>query len=308
MSPRWLEIRITVPPQAIDLVGQVLSDLGSVGVIVANQDLDTFVPPAPEDLEPAQFVRSFFPWPDDQARLEANILAELKSLQPLLPALAEAEISLECRELAAEDWATDWQQHFPPLQVTDRLVIAPSWAKWPEPAGVTVLRLDPGQAFGTGTHATTRLCLAVLADLFERQPRPVSVLDVGTGSGILAMSAAALGAQRVVACDIDPQACTIARDNATRNGLGAEIDISTAPLEDIPGRFDLILANILASENLRLARGFVEHLLPEGRLVLSGILDEQAGEVRQGLAAWPLHLIETRRQDEWVCMVYRRDD
>jgi len=169
-----------------------------------------------------------------------------------------------------------------------------------------VLTLDPGQAFGTGTHATTSLCLDALAGQFETGKPPKRILDVGTGSGILAMAGAALGAVEVVATDIDRDACRIARDNLSQNRLDHLVTVTDAALEEITGNYDLVMANILAAENLRLANQLVAHLTPGvGRLVLSGILIEQEQSVVEGFAGFPLTLLAINHRDEWTCIVYQ---
>ena len=207
-----------------------------------------------------------------------------------------------------QDWANDWKQHFPAFKVGGKLVICPSWESWQTEAGEIVLTLDPGQAFGTGTHATTSLCLDAIAAHFESDDSPHDVLDVGTGSGILAMASAALGADKVLATDIDTAACEVAKSNISDNDLDEHITITEAPIENIPGQFDLVLANILAGENIRLAAELVAHLNPTGRLVLSGILIEQEQQVQDVFAEYPLTFVSATHRDEWTCVVYKRHE
>ena len=204
------------------------------------------------------------------------------------------------------DWASDWQQHFPAFRVGRRLVIHPSWIDCPSTGDEVALTLDPGQAFGTGTHATTSLCLDALAEHFASEQPPQKILDVGTGSGILAMAGAALGARQVIATDIDNDACQIARNNISDNRLEHIVAVTDAALGEIAGTYDLVLANILAAENLRLADQLVAHLTPGiGRLVLSGILIEQEPSVVKGFARFPLTLLATNHRDDWTCIVYQ---
>ncbi|MDT8440683.1 MAG: 50S ribosomal protein L11 methyltransferase [Desulfuromonadales bacterium] len=301
---RWLEIRLPVPETAADLVGQLLTDFGSVGLIAGDQPLDTFTVPDPDSFRNDPVLRAFFPWPDSLETFRTALFDHLAAFAPLLPDLKPDDI--ECVAVADADWANSWKQHFTPFLVGDRLVIRPSWVEWLATPGQVVLTLDPGQAFGTGSHATTSLCLEKIADLFASGPAPRSVLDVGTGSGILAMAAAALGATRVVGNDIDSEACRVALENIRQNGLHKCIRITPQPLEQIEGRFDLVLANILAGENIRLAPLFIEHLQPGGVLLLSGILVEQEAQVVAAYAAQPVELLEIRQRDEWLCLVYRR--
>ena len=187
-------------------------------------------------------------------------------------------------------------------------MIHPSWVDWPATGNEVVLTLDPGQAFGTGTHATTGLCLEALSEHFESDCPPQRILDVGTGSGILAMAGAALGAKEVVACDIDSDACQVAIANIQQNQLTRQISITDNPLDKIPGRYNLVLANILAAENIRLASQLVDRLAPQGRLVLSGILIEQEQQVIDGFADFSLTLISINHRDEWTCIVYQHHE
>jgi ribosomal protein L11 methyltransferase len=299
MQKEWLEIRLTLPATAVDLVGQALMELGCTGITVAERALDTFVPPDPDEGEAQPTIRAYFPAGDPE-RLRGEVQA---ALAPLVPELAAA--LPECRRLADEDWAHGWQQHFPPLRVGSRLLIRPSWSDEPTGDAAVVLTLDPGRAFGTGTHATTALCLEVIARLADGKRPPRRVLDVGAGSGILAMAAAALGAREVVACEIDADACQVAAENIAANGLQKTVTVTTSPIEVLTGRFDLVLANILAGENIRLAPYFLARLAPKGHLALSGILTDQEQAVTDAYSRLPLTLLAIDRRDEWSCLLYR---
>jgi ribosomal protein L11 methyltransferase len=303
MNDAWLEIRLTLPATALEAVGQALLELGCTGITVAERALDTFEPPDPDEGDPLPTIRAYFP-PGDLDPLLRQVRAALQPLAAATPGLELA--SLDGRLLPAEDWAHDWQQHFPPLRVGTRLLIRPSWSDEPAAAADVILTLDPGRAFGTGTHATTSLCLEVIARLADSAEPPRRVLDVGAGSGILAMAAAALGAPAVVACEIDLEACQVARENVVANNLQQAITVTSTPLETLPGQYDLVLANILAGENIRLAPHFLAHLAPGGHLALSGILNEQEAAVTTAFGQLPLTLVTIDRRDEWSCLLYRR--
>lgn len=196
-----------------------------------------------------------------------------------------------------KDWEREWMQHYQPIQCGERLWICPSWLAPPDPDAVNLL-LDPGLAFGTGTHPTTFLCLSWLA---EQEVRDLSVIDYGCGSGILGIASLLLGARQVVGVDIDPQALLATRDNVQRNGLDpAQFPVffpQRAPAQPV----DLLLANILAGPLVELAPTLLALLKPGGRLCLSGVLASQAETVQQAYRG-AIDFDPIRQKDEWVCM------
>jgi ribosomal protein L11 methyltransferase len=217
---------------------------------------------------------------------------------------ARAELGGAVAEVTDEDWGEGWKKDFRPLDV-GRVRVRPSWIDEPTPPGAVEVVLDPGMAFGTGTHPTTSLCLAALSDLLTARPG-ASVLDVGTGSGLLAIAARKLGAGRVAANDEDPVAVRVAGENAARNGAALELTVD--PVEAIAGTFDVVVANILANVLVALAPALATKVAPGGVLLLSGILAPQEDEVRrahvaQGLAPVPGG---DRRQGEWSLLALGR--
>jgi ribosomal protein L11 methyltransferase len=207
-------------------------------------------------------------------------------------------------ELADEDWGEVWKQGLGAFSV-GRVFVRPSWVDAPVPAGAVEVVLDPGMAFGTGTHPTTALCLAAVSERVSARPG-LRVLDVGTGSGLLAIAARKLGAGRTVGVDVDPVAVQVARENAGRNGVALEL--STLPAGEVPGTFDLVLANILANTLVELAPDLAARLAPGGALVLSGLLGPQVQDVLLAFLARGLRLAPggDRREGEWAALVLER--
>lgn len=304
MHTDWFELHLQVPAAGVDLLSQELAAIGSSGVIVEERRLDTFIPPDPDEApEDSYELRIFFPAEANPAALRQRLADLLLALAPNIPGLPTTPP--EFLPVRNEDWAEGWKQHFSVLHL-GQLVIRPTWEEYTPAAGEAVVTLDPGMAFGTGTHGTTRLCLEALAELFAAPSPPQRVLDVGTGSGILAIAAAALGAHRVLACDIDPQACQTARENAAMNGVTERVEITAQPLENLEGDFQVVLANILAEENVRLANELFRRLAVGGTLVLSGILQEKEALVAACFSSLPLHGPVISRRDEWSCLLYRK--
>jgi ribosomal protein L11 methyltransferase len=215
---------------------------------------------------------------------------------------AAGEHGGEVAEVRDEDWGESWKKGLGPLAI-GRVWVRPTWIDAPPPPGAVEVVLDPGMAFGTGTHPTTSLCLAALSELLSEQPG-ASVLDVGTGSGLLAIAAARLGARRVAANDVDPDAVRVAGENAAANGVSLEL--AAAPVEAIPGTFDVVVANILANTLVELAPAIARKLAPGATLLLAGVLAPQEAEVRAAYLAAGLAPAEGRRDGEWSLVVLRK--
>lgn len=296
----WLELSLTLRPDQQEAVEAALEDVGALAVTLLDADADSGNERA--ILEPAVgetplwsliVLTALFEAGTDRSGL-VHVLGEL------LPELEPAQIQF--RDVADQDWTRVWMDDFKPMQFGDRLWIYP-WNidPHPDPGDAVAVRLDPGLAFGTGTHPTTALCLEWLdaADLDGKV-----VIDFGCGSGVLAIAAALLGAAEVVGIDNDPQAIEASRDNAARNGVAEKIRLHL-PGEDDHAVADLLVANILAGPLHDLAPLFAERLRPGGLLALSGILAGQENDLLDRYAAWFENLAVSKRED-WVRIDGRR--
>lgn len=303
MTASWYQVVCEVPAELSETVADFLADLSGCGVCTENRDVDSFSVDDIPDLLTSR-ITGYFALPcriEDQLSRITAFLAGLPG-QNSLPA-PEATL------VGDEDWASSWKAHFKPFEIGQGLLITPSWEDYENEQKRAVIILDPGMAFGTGGHETTRLCLECLETLLAPIPPEIDqlqILDLGTGSGILAIAAAKLGAPKIDAVDIDPQAVAIAVENCSMNGVEDQVCCSATPLEQLGGDYNIILANILAEELVRLAPAIVSRLKPGGSLILSGILAEREELVREGFAPFPLVFEASLAAGEWRCLHYRR--
>lgn len=290
---QWIEIAVTVTPELADLAASVLEDYGHQGVSVSRDDIQPDHWDEGELPEPSAMIIRAYMVADDRAE---TARAQLDM------ALAARGLPLASYALVDdEDWAEAWKSHYHTTRIGRRIVIRPQWETYdPEPDDL-VISLDPGMAFGTGTHATTRLCLMSLEDLM--QPG-LSVLDLGCGSGILAIAAAKLGASHILALDIDPVAAQITAENAAINGVSDTIIAQQGSLDTVRGsarRFDLLLANILARIIIEMCgQGLGDVVRPGGKAIFSGIINEQVEDVRAALTQAGYTVTFVRVEGDWV--------
>lgn len=301
----WLELSVAADQEAAESISELLAQYGYQGGVTIEAtpppDAPADQPGVPLPLEDApQFpvvLRTYLPL-DEQAEATRQqierALWHLGQMRPVGP--------LQARVLQEEDWANTWKQYYPVQRVGERIVIVPSWLEHEAAPDDVVLHLDPGMAFGTGLHPTTRLCLRLL----EREPLDGRrLLDLGCGSGILAIAAAKLSAAPVLALDTDPVAVEVAAENIARNGVAAQVQALAGSLpDDAPPPFDWIVANIIADVLIDLAPALAAALAPGGHLITSGIIESREDEVALALAAAGLHLHSRLREGEWVALLH----
>ncbi|MBN8775919.1 50S ribosomal protein L11 methyltransferase [Thiomonas arsenitoxydans] len=293
----YREVTLPVSEAQADLLSDALMELGALSVSVEDRFGDTAQEqalygepgmPPPKGAWAQSLLRVLFA---DEAQADAALAALLA--EDILPDLQEVQQST----VEDQDWVRLTQSQFQPVSIADALWIVPSWHEPPEVAA-PIIRLDPGLAFGTGTHPTTRLCLEWLA---RQTPSQLSVLDYGCGSGILAIAAAKFGAGPVVGVDIDPDAVLATEANAAANDVSVQTGL---PDKVADAQFDIVVANILSAPLKLLAPAIAAHVKPGGWLVLSGILDRQAEELIDAYAPYcALHIDKTL--DGWVCLAGR---
>lgn len=291
----WIEVRFLMPAGMQEEGGLFLTEFSGRGVILEEQG-------APAG---GVIVRAFFRPEEFGAWQQEQLQEYLKRLagHDLLP------LGLEMRQVAEEDWAEAWKAHFKAHKVTSRLVIRPPWEDYAPAAGEIVVTIYPGMAFGTGRHATTLLCLRALEEVWEQDlpetPSPWQVLDVGTGTGILALAAARLGAG-VLAIDVDPEAVAAALENVRLNALEDRILVESTLLQTIRHQFVLILANLTTLDLLHLADSLTGRLLSGGALIISGFLEKDRPELEACFLGLGLREAGYFSQDDWGALILRR--
>lgn len=303
---RWKSFTVETRREAVDAISHFLLARGSLGTAYDEQHLGAAGDPADPLPPPPRVtkVTAYFPWDTDLGALKQAFLE-------FLPVLAESfgpgpEAFLSAAEITDSGWAEKWKEHFHARKVGRRIVITPSWEPFAPGDGEVVLTVDPGQAFGTGTHETTRMCLRFIEDLFDLPRPPRTVLDVGTGTGILGIAAARLGAESVLGIDTDPVAVEVAGKNAELNGVSVPFRAEGTSLSAIPGEHDLVLGNLIAEILVDLAADLVARCAPGGHLVLSGIVAEKADWVAGEFRRHGATRVSETVDGQWAAMLLRR--
>lgn len=309
---RWLEISLNVNPAQLDELSAKLIENGVPGLVVEDEeDFHRFL----------EENRPYWDYVDDAllermrglCRIKLYVTDDADGQGQLTRYLKGVDLPYESTVLQERDWAFSWQKYYRPMAVGARLYIVPEWEREGEiPAGRVPLILNPGLTFGTGSHASTQLCLAGVEQYGEPGK---TVLDLGCGSGILSIAALCLGADYAVAVDIDPKAVGVAYENAALNGIGKErylvrsgdlLSDRGLMAEFSARRYQLVLANIVADVIIPLAAPALELLEPEGFFICSGIIDTRSDEVRLALEKTGFVIAEKKEQDGWVSFVCRR--
>jgi len=296
----WLEVSLNVNGELAEAVADVLARFAPNGVVVENGVYFKDADDPGTSLDEVN-VRAYLPV-DEKLEETRQRLEEALWYLGSIQSLPEAVFT----PIAEQNWMEAWKEHYKPIPVGEKLIIVPAWLESPDPSRIPI-RIDPGMAFGTGTHPTTQLCL----ELLEKYLQPgMDVIDIGCGSGILSIGALKLGAGRALALDVDQTAVDATRENADANAIKTGLLVGFGSLDELlANQFEyqqapLVLANILANILIRLFEGGMGRLVSrDGVLILSGILEEQAENVMQVAARHGFKLIEKRQIGDWVALV-----
>lgn len=310
----WLEVSVNTHSESVEVVSSILIELGSKGVSIEDpQDYYQLTDEQLEWLKVQQkdlyetdtvIVKGYFQpsqWSKDSDVLLHEKLEEIK-----VYGLQTGPLSVQVREVGEEDWANAWKQYYFPVRVTRFLTVVPSWVDYEkEQDDELLIELDPGLAFGTGTHPTTQLSLTALEQTIRGNE---SVLDVGTGSGVLSIASKLLGASKVTAFDIDEMATRVAKENIALNPTIGEIEVyENNLLVGVNQKSDLIVANILAEILLQMPEDAYRNLKDDGSLILSGIIESKANEVKEAYEKAGFTLVERMIMREWNCFIMKKD-
>jgi ribosomal protein L11 methyltransferase len=305
---KWAEISIQTSHEATEAVAELFHELGASGVVIEDPELVNSYRRSgtwdycdiPEDLNPEVVtIKAYLPVDeqlDDKLRLFEGQVNDLA-----LHDLDKGRGSIACREVQDEDWAMSWKAYYHPVKVGETIVIKPSWEEYTELPGDVVIELDPGMAFGTGTHHTTVLCLRCLEDVIRTGS---VVFDIGTGTGVLAIAAAKLGAGRVTAVDFDPVAVNVAEENVNNNRVAAIVSVRQGDLlAGTEGQADVIVANIVADVIIRMLPEVPDRLTQGGYFCASGIIADRIADVTAAMLEQGLLIEKVVEEGGWAAMI-----
>lgn len=314
MDKNWIEITIVTSSEAVEAVQGILYTTDVKGVSVQDSEDVEFKKKNPGDwdyfdesilnIQEGAVVKAYYNGEENIDEIISYIKDGLNNLKEygIDKGLGLVTVST----VNEEDWANNWKKYYKPTRVGARVVIKPLWEKYDLKTHELLVELDPGMAFGTGTHETTRMCIQALERYVDENTR---VFDIGTGSGILAIAAAKLGAKEIIGGDLDPVAVTAAKENVSQNNLSDNIKIFKGDLmEVVEGKADIVVANIIADVIKFLTPQLREYINENGLFISSGIIKDKKDEVVETLIENGFEPIEINNQGEWICIVAKKHE
>lgn len=309
MYGEWIEVKVVINPEALEPVTGIFYSLDVKGVAIEDPNDISSRESGPMTWDFADI--NILEYGDSAAVIkgyfseEDNIEEIITFIKEKLAELTEFGINIEpglvmSNKIFEEDWANNWKKYYKPVRIGKNMVIKPLWEDYELSESDIEIALDPGMAFGTGTHETTRMCVEALEKYVTKE---ATVFDIGTGSGILAIAAAKLGAKKVIGVDLDPVAVTAAKENVSYNNV-PQTEILLGNLTDvIEGKAEIVVANIIADVIIFLSDEVKNFILPEGLFITSGIIKDRQEDVVSKLKASNFDILEVKNEGEWVCIV-----
>ncbi len=314
----WYEIKVKTTSEASEAVSNMLYEIGAEGVLIEDPNDPVYTNSKESDWDyidieevkrhleyEGAVVKCYFDGADVASSDIQDKIAHLKGRLAQIESfgLEGGPLSVELKELENTDWNSEWKKHYKPFEVGNKLVIKPSWEDYSDTNDRLIIEIDPGGAFGSGTHETTSMCMEMLE---ENVTPDVDVFDIGCGSGILGIAAAKLGAKSVVAVDLDEAAVMTSKENAERNKVDSRFDVRHGNLMDVvQGQADIVVANIIADIIILLSKDVKTFMKPGGLFISSGIIDTKVDDVVNGLEASGFEIVEVRRRGEWAAILSR---
>ncbi len=308
---KWIEISIKTTTEAVEAVANILYDAGVSGVAIEdpndfllleqnNKDWD-YVDEAllSPDFAEGALVKAYLP-------ASADLVDKIELIKESVAYLPEYGLNIGLGEVTTievseEDWSTSWKQYYKPIKIGKNILVKPTWEDYQQQADELIIEMDPGMAFGTGTHETTMMCVM---ELEERVKENSTVFDIGCGSGILAIAAAKVGAKEVVAIDLDLVAVEVAKKNVVENHVEATVEVVHGDLMDkLSAKADVVVANIIADIIIRLAKDIKQFLKDDGVFISSGIIIDKVEQVKESLEENGLEIVKVNKMGEWAAIV-----
>ncbi len=303
---RWMKLELSVPEELVEGISNFMIEIGAQGVY--EETLEPWVANDLPELVGNDVIYAYLPFDPHLENRLARLQGYIEGLADLFPELGK--VSYKQETIEDPDWGEQWKKYFKPLRVGREIVIKPTWERYASEGGDIVIEIDPGMAFGTGQHASTRMCLEALEDVIakDRAIKAWEVLDVGTGTGILGIACAKLGAEKVLCLDVDKKAVSIARENIQMNDVADRVRAAGRDVTTLDGSFDLIVANLTEKILTKLRPTLVDLLRPRGYLIISGIIIDNCAMIEESFLADPLILHRSLTEKEWICYILKKKE
>jgi ribosomal protein L11 methyltransferase len=302
---KWVHFKLYTQPELAEALANYLTEMGAQGVF--EEFLQTGVSDVPEpEPQDERVLNAYFPSGTEDEKHLSDLQSYINNLAELFPELKKPTFNTEV--IIDPQWGEVWKRFFKPLRITKNIIVKPSWERYSATGRETVIEIDPGMAFGTGQHPSTSMCIEAMEEILlkDRTFQKWRVLDVGTGTGILGISAAKLGASSVMCVDIDDQAVEIAHKNVAVNHVGDRVVIVNSDVAKIKGTFELIVANLTAETLIKIKSHLVKMMEKGGYLVISGIFEKNRQDVEKAFTRDDLISHKVIADKEWVCYVYKK--